>query len=500
MGENSTSINAGERNVRDDLGAYSGNSVQDNDDLTAAVETSYGASGGSTSFDADSLPDAAADDDSPEAIQQRIEATRAEMSDTINALQAKLDPDVIKNQVKESVEEHVQAAKDQVREATIGKAEKFMHNASETISDAARPVVDAVSRVAHSALGAAQDAGAQVADKAHTVADTVSEKAHTVADTVSEKASHVAEKAHGVADTVSEKASHVANRAHHTGSTVKSSSLSLADTIRENPLPAALAALGIGWLLVKSQSRTSHQTTATYPGSYGREYGSTKWENQSAIPGGGQEYRNTADDASDSSYEQNGSLKDKASELKDQAADTVSNLKDGVTDKASHLKDQATDTVSHLKDQASDKVSHLSDTAQQKATYLADMARDKAGHISHTAQDKVHQSQDWLDHTLQDSPLVIGAAAMAIGAAIGLAIPSTPVESNLMGETRDKVVDNVRTVATDTAHKVSTVAGRVVEEVSKTAKETATNVAQEVTKTAKETATSAAQEQGFSGI
>ena len=77
-------------------------------------------------------------------LRADIEKTRAGMSSTIDALQEKLAPERIMEQVKEKVQEHaaeaIDAAKHAVREATIGKAEHFMHNVNETVGDASRTV------------------------------------------------------------------------------------------------------------------------------------------------------------------------------------------------------------------------------------------------------------------------------------------------------------------------------------------------------------------------
>ena len=45
---------------------------------------------------------------------------------------------------------------------------------------------------------------------------------------------------------------------------------------------------------------------------------------------------------------------------------------------------------------------------------------------------------------LQDSPLIIGAAAMALGAIVGFAFPTTEKENEIMGEARDRVMDRAQ--------------------------------------------------------
>jgi len=80
-------------------------------------------------------------DQPPEAlnIRSNIEQTRSNMSETINALQEKLDPERITAQLKETVKETagdaVDAAKQSVRDATIGRAERMATNVADTISD-----------------------------------------------------------------------------------------------------------------------------------------------------------------------------------------------------------------------------------------------------------------------------------------------------------------------------------------------------------------------------
>src|SRR5690606_29272661 len=70
--------------------------------------------------------------------------TRAEMSETINAIQEKVNPETVKAQIKENVQHEADAIKAQVREATIGRAEKVAHNASETARDAGDSLMETI--------------------------------------------------------------------------------------------------------------------------------------------------------------------------------------------------------------------------------------------------------------------------------------------------------------------------------------------------------------------
>ena len=90
-------------------------------------------------------------DENPEQLRAEIEDTRAEMSQTINEIQERLSPDYLMDQVKETV-----------REATVGKVERVMHRAGETIADATEPAREAMGR-----------AGTAIKETGMSVADTV---------------------------------------------------------------------------------------------------------------------------------------------------------------------------------------------------------------------------------------------------------------------------------------------------------------------------------------
>ena len=62
------------------------------------------------------------------------------------------------------------------------------------------------------------------------------------------------------------------------------------------------------------------------------------------------------------------------------------------------------------------------------------------------------------ERVVRDNPLAIGAAAALVGVAIGLSVPETETENQLMGEARDSVVDRARDLASDAAQKVQEVA------------------------------------------
>jgi ElaB/YqjD/DUF883 family membrane-anchored ribosome-binding protein len=93
---------------------------------TLEAETSYGSDVRAA--------DAADGRDETEDIKARIEETRANMGETIDAIQERLSLSNISEQVSEQVTNVIETAKDTVYDATIGKAVKFMNSIGTDIS------------------------------------------------------------------------------------------------------------------------------------------------------------------------------------------------------------------------------------------------------------------------------------------------------------------------------------------------------------------------------
>ena len=72
-------------------------------------------------------------------------------------------------------------------------------------------------------------------------------------------------------------------------------------------------------------------------------------------------------------------------------------------------------------------------------------------------------------HLLQSNPLMVGAAGLAIGAAVGLLLPETERENEWLGEARENLVDRaqdaVRTAATQVREAAGDLAGQVANQV-----------------------------------
>lgn len=291
-----------------------------------------------------------ADGDTGE-IRSNIEQTRADLSETIGALQEKLDPSRIAEQVKDQLRERAadayDTAKTAVRDATVGKAEKIMANVSETVTDMTGRAGTAVTE---------------------------------------------------------------------TGST-------LVQYIRENPVPFALVGIGLGMLAFNK--RQNQQTS--YKSGRTPEY-------NPYVPSG----------AGESS---GGGIADKARG----AAETVTGTARAATERAKGLLNAAATSVS-------DAASSAAGTTRQQFTNISDQARQGT-----------RITTDRFNATLQENPMALGVAALAAGTIFGLTVPTTRVEGEYMGEARDHLVEQAKSLAQETAGKVQ----RATEEAGRTLREAA---------------------------
>jgi ElaB/YqjD/DUF883 family membrane-anchored ribosome-binding protein len=101
----------------------------------------------------------------------------------------------------------------------------------------------------------------------------------------------------------------------------------------------------------------------------------------------------------------------------------------------------------------------------------ASRAQDRAGQVADQAQYQTRRAGDEFQRVLRESPLTVGALAVGVGAAIGLAVPQTRREHEVMGEARDTLVEKAQEKAGEAQEKVQ----RVAEEAQSAAKDEAEN-------------------------
>jgi len=233
---------------------------------------------------------------------------------------------------------------------------------------------------------------------------------------------------------------------------------------RQHPMPTAVVGLGLGWLMVETSRKSDgSQGSDNYDGKY-RGYDSGSYRQGYA----GTEYG--SDESSGVLSAAGDKVKDLAGSAKDafsSAGDKVSDAADWTKEHASGLGHQVADKASSLGHQVGDRVSELGSQTKQQAR------RARLGF--------------W--QTMEENPLMVGAAVLALGVIAGLAVPSTDKEDELMGETRDRLLDDVKEAGQQALDKGKHVAEAVVDKVKEEAQHqglTAENVVDKVKTVARE--------------
>ena len=224
----------------------------------------------------------------------------------------------------------------------------------------------------------------------------------------------------------------VENMAQQTADMVSDAQRSLMQSIRENPVPAVMVGIGLGWMILNASNRKKQMGSDSQYGDYQRGGSRSTYDEQRRA-----DWSTMYDDHQERGYDQ-----------------------------------QPSGTMNRARNKASEVV----DSVKQKTSELADQTQRKASEMGERVADQTRVQTRRVEQAFQDNPLVIGAAALALGLAAGLAIPSTEKEAELVGDTRDELMDKVRDVAEDTKEKVQQVAERVIDQAETTAKDTAHQV------------------------
>jgi hypothetical protein len=183
---------------------------------------------------------------------------------------------------------------------------------------------------------------------------------------------------------------------------VQDAGTGLVETVRQNPIPAAVAAIGLAWLW-RSRSDPAPRWQA-----YGQ--GFRGWS------------------ARDVDFTPSGQRAGQSGGPLEQVGQTLG-----------AVATQAGETVGGAASQAGQAVQHVGQELGQRA----EGAQGQLGGIS-------RQAQSQFQRLLDENPLVLGAAAVGVGALVATLMPTTQVERRWYGEPRDKLIDQVESVAHET--------------------------------------------------
>jgi hypothetical protein len=232
---------------------------------------------------------------------------------------------------------------------------------------------------------------------------------------------------------------------------------------REHPVPAAVIGVGVGMMIRDASTRKTEggrMPPAGYASGYGYEGG---------FPG-----------VSARTYDEGpGAASRTVHEAKERVTEAAQSARDAV----SHTVHDAKEKVGEAAHTASEKVAGVVEGAREKATAVAETARAKASAVAETAREtletveergarlrerahvRVRDAKIGFWQTLDEQPLVVGAAAIAVGLVAGLLVPATSREDELLGEKRDEVMRQAKQKGRDVLQKGKYVAEAAVETI-----------------------------------
>ena len=265
----------------------------------------------------------------------------------------------------------------------------------------------------------------------------------------------------------------------------------LGQTVKTNPIPVALMGVGLAWLMAK-QGTTANPAPA--PTTHARVYPLYPVDGPVRRLGppetvGGSRYSHFGDNSGKRLRALTDETGNRAGHFIDEAGKTYRGFADASGKQIEHIADEtgaaldkasgwASDTWSQIKESATSIGNKVSDTA-------ASLSRSSSSAGS-SAQEQVGRLNDAILKQFRDQPLVGGALAFAVGAAIGAALPHTEQEDALLGNAADAtkeavsaqasaLADQGKEIASDAYDKAVAVASdihdavkdRVVEEADK---------------------------------
>lgn len=335
-----------------------------------------------------------------QATRAQIEQTRGEMSETIDAIREKLNTQTLAEQAKETVSDITTNVMEKAKAAAHDVVENAKTTVHETLQEAKETLPRVTADVAHQAVSGA------VTEAKEAVGSAVSTAKHAV----------------GVA----------AGSAKDVGAT-------LMDAIRQNPVPTALIALGVGWLWATNRGAGNRRDDGDI-GRYRTPYDESTW--------GARTYTGA--------YAEQPAHSDRPMSSSIQANETSPPVGERITDAADRVKESAGD---------------LAKRVQGSVSHAAESVGDKVSHVGARTSDYARGMAMNCQTMLEERPLALGAIALGVGAAIGLLVPGTYREDRLMGEMRDQLVGKVSDSAQDLAVRAQVVAEEAIDSAKEEARQ-----------------------------
>lgn len=232
------------------------------------------------------------------------------------------------------------------------------------------------------------------------------------------------------------------------------------ETIKDNPVPALLAGLSIGYMFMKGND--GHGQERRFDGRRYRELPYSAARGQSM-------YRDEVYPSRHPEYparyaSEEGSRTD---EMRGRAQDAASDVRERASETMSEARHRAGETMHDVRDRTEDAMSE---------------ARHRARHMGRTASRTARRAEHRVEDFVHDNPLMAGLVAAGAGALLGSLLPSTKFEDERIGPVRDDMMHQ----ASDMAEEARERAGNVAHDAKQELKESGERIADSAKSEAKQ--------------
>lgn len=219
-----------------------------------------------------------------------------------------------------------------------------------------------------------------------------------------------------------------------------------------------------------------------YPGEYGSQKDVPSWmdvdqerssnsnsvdkirDTASAVGAG---VSNTVSSAGDKASAAGKSVSDSAKST----ADKVSSVGRSATESAQNLASTAADRAAALRERLAQGTEDMSEEARNRIT----AARERAVDARNAAARYSRQGREKASDMFEEQPLIAGALALAVGAAIGAALPRSRMEDEYLGAQSDNLLDEAERIFEEEKQKLTKVAKAAIDEGKKVVSEVKEN-------------------------
>jgi ElaB/YqjD/DUF883 family membrane-anchored ribosome-binding protein len=252
----------------------------------------------------------------------------------------------------------------------------------------------------------------------------------------------------------------------------------LTEAVIRNPVPALLVATGAVWVMGSTLWR--HRVPVALAGSAyawhrvygpeeGRYYRPEPYDEAEQDGSGNGRMRRIGGKISSTSHQARDSItgaaasgRERLSSGSHRAVDSVRNAAASGRDRLSATGQRISETSTQLRDQVADAVGQVADAVGN--------ARNQVSHLSESARYRARRATYGTQRMAREQPFVTAALGLAAGALVAALLPRTRREDELVGESRDRLMERAREEVHEQVERgkeVAEAAGEAATEASK---------------------------------